>query len=101
MILLIPRVNSLHCFSMYDRNASERHLPTSIIMYGGMPCRYSCIARADLFECVPVSSGPKPNVSLPMSLTALLISSAISLFVIGVNFFVDFEKNVNIGQSSL
>ena len=91
MILLIPRVNSLHCFSMYDRNASERHLPTSMIMYGGMPCKYNCIARADLFECVPVSSGPNPNTSFPTAFTAVLMSLAISLLVMGMNLFVLFE----------
>ena len=68
----IPLLNSKTCLLIYFKNASEDQRPTSIIINTGVSSRNMAIAAADLLEWVPMSSGLKPKVSLPMTLALVL-----------------------------
>ena len=68
ILLEIPLLNSKTCRRIYFKNASEDQRPTSIIIKTGVSSRNMAMAAADLLEWVPMSSGLKPKVSLPMTL---------------------------------
>lgn len=97
--MLTPFVNSFTCFSMYAKNASELHLPISMMVYTGSFARYAIIANDDCTECVPISLLVKPRISGPIISTAALRSVRISLEDIFENFLP--SKYVDTSQSSL
>ena len=60
------------CFWIYRRKASLDHLPMIMIVKVGTLARYIAIAAPERMEWVPMSSGPKPRISLPIALTMFL-----------------------------
>ena len=99
ILALMPRVNSRICFSMYDRKASELHLPRSMMVQIGTLSRHAIMAKDARTEWVPTSSLENPKVSMPMKSTAALMSASISLDVMFEKPFNSSWK-VNISQSS-
>ena len=55
---------------MYLKNASLDHLPINMIVYTGISSRYMAIAAPEWSECVPISSGWKPNRAAPIDAAA-------------------------------
>ena len=62
----IPLLNSSTCRRIYFRKASDDHRPMSIIIYTDVSSMNMAMAAADRLECVPISSGLKPNLSFPI-----------------------------------
>ncbi len=58
----MPWLAANTCFLIYLMKASELHLPTSIIVYTGVPERNILIAPAERLMWVPTSSGLKPSL---------------------------------------
>ena len=56
------------------------------------------MASDALFECMPMSSGPKPSMSLPILLTAFFISCSTSLLFIGSNLLESSLRYVKTGH---
>ncbi len=78
ILVAIPWLSEITCFLKYLMNASDVHLPISIIVYTGVPARNIPIAPPERFECVPTSSGPNPNFSGSRDRTAARIFTSIS-----------------------
>jgi hypothetical protein len=77
-LIAIPWLRDITYFLRYLMNTSDDHLPISIIVYTGVPARNIPIAPPERFKCVPTSSGPNPNFSVPRDQTAARIFTSIS-----------------------
>jgi len=73
ILVAIPWLSEITCFLKYLMNASDVHLPISIIVYTGALARSIPIALPERFECVPPLSGSNPSLSGPRVQTAALI----------------------------